>query len=224
MPRIADELVPPSPHLVSVRIDPTWPHRRLWEEVWGSVFDAKQRLAFSFFDTESGIEEQAEAQYADIDVLGRAEMYKTYTGTSNRTIPLTVQFQAQGLNGANRRQAALDEVVNPAKWLDSLKYPVVDRRTGLSHAPPTLFLQIGQLYMGRVVATEVTIRWQSPFDPDTMFPQAAEVTCAFTEVNRRPGAYRAIGPRRIESLIRPGDAESEAQYDVTRGYRKRVAP
>ena len=148
--------------------------------------EATYRLPFHFIDLEDGLEESAAVNYADNEVIGRAESYKTYMGTANREIPLTFRFQAQGL-----QESALDEltmvlrreVVGPALWLEGLKYPWTGD-DGLSHAPPRCFLRIGDLFSGTVIATDVQLQWQPPFDAASMLPYGATVPCTFTVVKR----------------------------------------
>jgi hypothetical protein len=168
-----------------LQIDPMW--YDLNPGGWPLEFP--EYLDFIFIDLEAGIQESSAVNYGDIQVIGRAESYKTYLGTANKEIPLTFKFTAQGRQAFNIYTDVLrEEVVMPAMWLDALKYPYVGP-DGLSHAPPRCFLQIGELFAGSVIATDVQITWQPPFDPDTMLPHGADVSCTFTVVRAFPAYF-----------------------------------
>lgn len=190
-------LAPSLGERLQVEIDPTWRHRKEWasQNPIGAI------LQFRFFDVEEGIQEIATPQYGDIEVIGRAEAYKVYSGTSNLEIPLMFHFKAQGIDSKPLRQVLLDEVVNPTKWLLALKYPFTDK-DGIAHAPPPVVLQIGQLFYGRMIITEATPTWKAPFDPDTMLPEGSEIQVTFTSVAREPGNYKVDGRRRFRKLHR----------------------
>jgi hypothetical protein len=173
-----------------------------------------RKLSFAFLDFEAGISENAPPQYADTDVVGRAEQYKTYVGTANREYNLTFKFQAQGLgqnagtptasrdaaknagNGPEGNRAAAkvtrtalatileQEVVNPALWLDALQQPVVTP-DGLSHAPPPVLVTVGRLIpTSRCIVLAAPPTWLQPFDPETLLPFAAEVGVTLTVVRK----------------------------------------
>lgn len=185
--------VTPLKDRLELRIDPDWPRRKLWLGLQNNTIGDK--LVFTFFDFEEGIQEQAAVNYADIDVIGRAEVYKNFVGVSNREFSLNFKFQAQGVTSGNLVDVLDAEVVQPAKWIDALKYPITDQ-AGISHAPPPCLLQIGQLFHGRVIVTDASITWQHPFDPDTLMPYAAEVSTTLTVVRRRIQNYNFSRGRR----------------------------
>lgn len=171
---------------VYLEIDPTWLDHH---KDYPLNFDTTVKLPFIFIDLEDGIEESAEANYTDFEVIGRAESYKSYIGTGNREFPLVFKFRAQGLGDFGGVESALlNEVRKPALWLDSLQVPWVGR-DGLSHAPPPCILSLGQLFFGRVVVAPVQISWQPPFDPDTFLPHGADVTCTCTVVREHIENY-----------------------------------
>jgi hypothetical protein len=187
-------LPPPLRQLAKIIIDPQWPLLR-FSTAWSSPLG--RELPFTFFETESGIQENAGVNYADTEIVGRAEAYKSYISTGNKEVPLTFHFHAQGLDGGMDVRKVLDaEVVQPAKWLDALKYPAIIN--GVSHAPPPCLLMLGELLTLRVVATEVSVQWMEPFDPDTLLPHYAVVTCVFTGVHRRITGYRFNSPSRFK--------------------------
>jgi len=166
--------------LAYLRIDDIWMsvNPNGWENPLGA------ELTFQFIDLEQGLQESASANYASIDVIGRAESYQVYMGVQNKQIPLTFKFQVQGSDPSKSLSDSLIwEVRHPALWLDALKYPYI-APDGLSHAPPPCVLKLGQLFSGLVIAADVQINWQSPFDPDTLLPYGAEVICQFTVVRR----------------------------------------
>ncbi len=164
--------------LVTLELDPTWDHIRLWEHPLG------HKLAFTYLDLESGLQETSQPTYGDTNVIGRAEFYKTYTGTSNREIPLTFQFQVQGVDTLDPAEAARREVVLPARFLDALKFPVFSVDAQISYAPPPCLLRIGRLLSARVLVTQADVTWNAPFDTATMLPHSATVAVTFTVVRR----------------------------------------
>lgn len=191
-------ILPPQAGLFTVMIDPTWPYYSQWvsRSPMGALMTA------TFIDLEGGIEESSSPQYSNTQVLGRPEDFKTYLGTSNRSVNLTFQFRAQGrpsLGGlVEGIYDALDrEVQKPARWLDSLKYPYVDAQ-GISHAPPPCILSIGQLLLLRVIASQITVRWLPPWDVKTHLPFAADVACTFEAVHQQLGNYAFTGASRFD--------------------------
>jgi hypothetical protein len=219
--------IPEMDKLISLRIDPTW--YELNKDLGFGAFSgsisskpyvAPTKLSFLSLDLEGGLEEGGAVNYADFDVIGRAEAYKSYTGTGNRTFSLVFKFHAQGLSLTAEREkrwerfdrlAARDrpvndperealiavlenEVFHPALWLDALKQPWAGS-DGISHAPPPCMLTLGRLFEGRVLATDVQITWQPPFDPETLLAHAADVACTFEAVRERIDNY-SYGMRR----------------------------
>jgi hypothetical protein len=178
-----------------LRVDDTWLAKN--RDLWGN---RPTKLTFQFIDLEAGVNESAQANYADIDILGRAESYKTYIGAGNRELQLTLNFRVQGtISGIGREVinkrvvpdaivggeinlagAIQREVVAPALWLEGLKQPLVGPDE-LSHAPPPCFLQLGDLFASRVIVTGADVTWQAPFTA-RMLPHGADVSCTFTVV------------------------------------------
>jgi len=171
--------------LAYISIDPSWYDMN----PGGWPLDFSERLDFTFLDLDSGIQETSSVNYGDVQVIGRAESYRTYLGSGNKEVPLNFRFYAQGLKRSIVYEDVLrEEVVKPAMWLEALKHPW-QGADGLSHAPPPCFLQIGDLFAGRVIATDVQTTWQPPFDPKTMLPHGADVSCTFTVVRSVPTFY-----------------------------------
>jgi len=194
--RFAQGLVPPLSDKLLIRIDPSWPHWLPWRKVVNPAGRAgvpDTHLIFTFVDLEDGLTESAAVNYADTDVVGRAEAYKTFISTGNKQFQINFQFRAQGLetSGDEISEILQKEVVLPARWLDALKYPIVDQ--GLTLAPPPCILQIGSLFIARVIADDVQIQWQHPFDPESLLPHGAEVSCTFSVVRRVVGNYPMDG-------------------------------
>ena len=79
---------------VYLEIDPNWLDRH--PGGWGSPLGAK--LPFVFIDLEDGIEESGAVNYADFEIVGRAESYKSFVGAGNREFPLTFKFRVQGVD------------------------------------------------------------------------------------------------------------------------------
>ena len=97
------------------------------------------------------------------------------------------------------------EVMQPSKFLDALKYPLVTPQ-GVSVGPPPLLLTIGQLLTMRCIATAVELRSLPPFDPDTLLPYRTEVACTFTSTQQQVGPYNFQGPWRSASVAPGGQA------------------
>lgn len=179
--RFLSRLLRPSPATdaamrgLSVRIDPTWPHRHLWLSPLG------EQINLTYLDFGDGISDSSQPVYADTDVPGRGELIKTFMGTSNKEISFSAKFHVQGTG----TDAINREVIWPARFLDALKHPVYDDGAGISHAPPPVLLQLGRLFLVRVVVTSAEIRWVEPFEPTTMLPHGAEVSLTFQVVRRR---------------------------------------
>jgi hypothetical protein len=155
---------------LSLRIDPTYPHASLWKHPNGNS------LKVTYVNLEEGIQETASPNYSDIEITGRAEGYKVFSGTSNKEITLTFRFQATD------HATVKEDVIYPARFLDALKYPLTNGN--LSYPPPPCLLKIGTLLMARVVVTSADITWEAPFDVETMEPHSASVPVTFTIVRR----------------------------------------
>lgn len=179
-----------------------WPYRAQWI-TQAAIDGLSGRLNATFFDTEGGINETVGVNYADTNVIGRAEQYKQYTGTSNREIMLTLQFRAQGAptgggSGLTRKNWLIEEVQKPVRWLDSLRFPYISENgnSRLSHAPPPIMLYIGELLAMRCVLSDAPIHWQGPWDVESMLPYGADVMCTFTAVSTEISNYGFSGPHR----------------------------
>lgn len=165
-----------------VRIDPTWAHARLWRSPLG------QTLYFTYIDFEAGITETAGANYADADVTGRAEPYKSFLGNVSKEISFTVTFVAQTGDIEN-------EVIQPGRFLDALKYGLFDEGTERTTEAPPCYLKIGTLFFGRVVLTGGDPQWKGPVDTETLQPYSCEfaATFAVTRVFQSDLGYRYSG-------------------------------
>lgn len=163
---------------LTVAIDPNWPHRSLWQHPLGSIL----RVAFVGF--EDGISESVTPAYVDTEVVGRAEAYKTWINNPNRSIPVTFVFRAQGIDGTTPEDVIQREVIQPARFLDALKYPVLNPQQGIVYAPPPVILRIGNLLTVRCVLTGGDIEWNfEAMDPDLLLPHGAKFSATF-EVTR----------------------------------------
>lgn len=166
--------------LFTLEIDPTWPHLHLWKHPFG------RKLSITFFDSESGITETTVAAYDDVRVLGRAEMYKTFMNTTNREIPMTFRFQAQGVGDIGDQDlASQNEVVLPCRFLDALKEPVYDESQQLSFAPPPLLMKFGSLFFARCVMLNGSPTWEPPFIPSSLLPLRATYPATFVIVRAK---------------------------------------
>ena len=134
---------------------------------------------FTYVDWDNGITEGMTPNYANTDVIGRAEQYRHWMSTNNKEIQLTFQFRVQG----EGEEAIREEVIRPCRFLEALKSPMYNPATGLSVAPPSFILTIGNLLTARCVLTAGDIRWMmAPMDPESMLPHGAEFPATFTVV------------------------------------------
>jgi len=164
---------------ITIRIDPQWAHRSLWQHPIGEV------LRVTFFDFASGVQENASPNYVNTEVVGRAESYKAYLNTMNRQIVLPFTFKAQGQDGVTTRESVENEVISPVRFLDALKYPVFDPSQGISFEPPPVIVSFGQLITARCVLTGGDINWvYDSMETDTLLPHAAVFTAQFEVVRR----------------------------------------
>lgn len=156
--------------LLTVRvIDPLG----LWLHPLGTI------LKFTYVDWDSGVTESAAVNYGSTEIIGRAEGYRHWIATDNAQISITFRFQVQN----EGREAILDEVVRPARFLSQLKYPLYSQSSGLSVAPPHVILRIGDLLTARCLLTGGDIQWRTEtLDPATLLPMAATFPAVFTVV------------------------------------------
>jgi len=183
---------PNNPQL-SVMIDQNYVYRSLWGLIHG-VF----RIEAIFMELAEGITETATVQYDEEHIVGRASSILSFMGVSARQIPLTFRFHVQGRVGSTGgdtdsamiAEAIRDEVLEPVKFLEALKYPVVDEM-GLAHAPPPVILTIGRLAVMRAVVHECQVTWQAPWLIEAMLPYGADVQVTFAEVQPLVGNFAA---------------------------------
>ncbi len=228
---MSDAIVSDLGRRLFVQIDPAWP----WVEyAISNSPNSSTKLSATFMDLEQGITESATVRYTDIDIVGRAEPIKVWTGNASREVSLMFRFRAQGANMPNAelggvgrpssprglpsdqptaRQESINnsiaatlysEVQAPAKFIDWLRYPYIDD-LGISHGPPPLYLSIGRLLRMRCVVVACAITWVPPFDVNTMLPHGADVAVTFASTTERIGNYNPAGPVRIQpNSIVPG--------------------
>jgi len=181
----SSSLAQPMRGMAFLRIDDDW----LVMNPFGWPANRGFELPFLFMDLDQGVQENSDVTYASNEVVGRGEGYRSYLQTGNKEFPLVFKFQAQGLEGTrDLRSTLIKEVREPALWLDALKYPWIGR-DGLSHSPPPVLIEIGDLLAARAICSSAEITWQAPFDPDTMLPHGAEVQCSFTVVRNFVQGY-----------------------------------
>ncbi len=121
-----------------------------------------------------GMQENMQAQYNAVSVIGRLENILVYAGSTNREVSLTFQFRAN-------KQDDLDRVVERAMWLDALKMPWVSQ-SGLTNPPPPVILDIGLHLSMRAVILAATVTWVGPFEPGSLSPHGADVDVTFASV------------------------------------------
>jgi len=182
-----------------IAIESTWWGRH--QDIWPSGLreangDKSDSLQVVFLDLEDGIEENLTPNYADIEVLGRAENFKVFVGAQNKEIPLRLRFWAQGRATSPNRITDIikQEVLVPVRWIEQLKKPLVDDRKDppLSIAPPPVILTVGRLLAARCIVSDASVRWMGPFTTDDVLPSGAEVDITFTvtrDLIKRTGAF-----------------------------------
>jgi hypothetical protein len=162
---------------MTITIDPAWPHISLWASPLGRT------LRVTFIDFAAGVQENAAPNYTNTEVVGRAEAYKAFLNTQNRQIQVPFRFRAQGQVSADPRTAIEQEVVQPARFLDALKYPVHDPNQNLSFAPPPVIVKFGELFVARCVVTGGDLNWIfDPMEPDTLLPHGCDFNAQFEVV------------------------------------------
>jgi hypothetical protein len=167
---------------LTITIDPSWPHISLWAHPFGNT------LRVTFIDFAAGVQENAAPNYVNTEVVGRAEAYKAFLNTQNRQIQVPFRFRAIGQGSIDPRTAIENEVVQPARFLDALKYPVYDPNQNLSFAPPPVLVKFGELFLARCIVTGGDINWIfDPMEPDTLLPHGCDFNAQFEVVR----AFRA---------------------------------
>lgn len=176
------DVIPNEGSWLTIFIDKSWPYKDAWLRLRPPGFQ-RDRVTFAFAEEldESGFTEASQPNYSPTEIIGRAESFQTFTGTANRTIGITIQLQAQGLEeGLPIAETLRREVYWPGLWLAALQYPFTEPESRLSHAPPPVFVQIGELFLQRSVVTNATPTWMPPYDTSTLLPHRANVQCEFT--------------------------------------------
>lgn len=197
-------IVQPLPNFY-IEIAQDWPYRQQWIDR-AALSGLSGQINATFFDGETGFGETVGVNYTDTNVVGRAEQYKQYVGTNNREVAIALHFRAQGAPtgsgfGFDLKGWLVQEVQNPVRWLDSLRFPFItgSGNARISHAPPPIVLYIGELLTMRCILTDASIQWLGPWDPATLLPYGAEVQCTFTAVSTEIGNYGFAGPHRWDA-------------------------
>lgn len=214
--------------LFTVRIDPTWRYRSLWRSPIGEKLSA-HFMDLSEGITEAASVNYAGASVIG---RGEEIKTYLGTGNREVTLPFRFQAQGivgsdagQRVGGVNLSALSaptlvnsdgvqqrddtgglydiLDqEVMQPAKFLDALKFPL-NNGQGVSVGPPRVLLTIGRLLSMRCIVVASTLRWTGPFDPDTMASYGAEVQVTFCSVSDRITEYEFNGPSRWAGATDP---------------------
>lgn len=154
----------------------------------GSQYTGIKKVNFTWFPSE--FTTSAAPNWESVDVLGRSEAYKIYANTSNREIPVTFEFFAQG--PGNLEDAIEKEVLSKVRFLESLAYPS-EQGNGLVAEPAVCFLKLGNFLLSRVIMTSAPdVTYMGPYTVDSELPMHATVSCTFTEVNRYPKEVRDV--------------------------------
>lgn len=214
--------------LFTVRIDPTWRYRSLW----GSPLGDKLSVHFMDLDEGISEAASVNYAGASIIGRGEEIKTYMGTGNREVTLTWKFQAQGiRGSDAGSRvggtNLSALSEptlvnsdgvearddtgglfeqldreVMQPAKFLDALKFPLKQEQ-GVSVGPPRLLLTIGQLLSMRCIVIASTLTWRGPFDPATMAPYGAEVQVTFCSVSEQITEYNFTGPSRWKGVTDP---------------------
>lgn len=189
---------------LQVRIDPNYIYRDLWSNLVRPDY-----IEAVFMELSEGVAETATVQYAEEQVIGRPSSFLSFVGVSARTVSLMFRFHVQGgpadpagqFADADLTRTAIEyQVIGPAKFLEALKFPLIDK-VGLAHAPPPVILTLGNLLYMRAVVSECHVTWQAPWLPDYLLPYGADVQVTFSEVEPLVGNYSTF-------------AESDRRWDA----------
>lgn len=221
MPNGRTAIVTDLGNLFTVRIDPTWRYRGLWTSPIGtklsvSFFDfddgISESASVNYSDTDViGRAEQIKTymgtgsrevplvfKFRAQGLLG-GDAGSRVGGTTLSALSAPTAINGDGVQARDQNDGLADalnnEVINPAKFLDALKYPL-QTEAGVSVGPPRLILTIGQLLTMRCIVTASQLDWKAPFDPDTLLPYGAEVSVTFTSTVERVTGYEFDGPSR----------------------------
>jgi hypothetical protein len=201
-------IVPNLGQLFTVMIDPLWPYVNYWKSGLGNgSYPSNGVLSAIFFEPSDQVfTESAQVSYASQEIIGRAEPLQVWMSTGAREVSFNFKFRVQGdiSAGITDLQEQHDsapiyietEVIQPAKFLDALKYPIIDTNN-ISHGPPPVILSIGQLLQMRAIVSDASITWEYPIDVDTYLPHAASVQVTFRSVSRQLGNYQFSGAQRF---------------------------
>lgn len=151
-----------------------------------NAYAGHDRVEFTTWPEE--IEDSVSPNWEQVDVLGRAEPYQIYANTGPRTISIEFMFFAQGspTKGGSIPEAVDFEVMRNVRFLRSLAYPIIGQ-DGLIRRPATCWLHLGSLLTSRVILADAPgVTYAGPWEPDTLLPYQARVTCSFSEVNHTP--------------------------------------
>ena len=152
-------------------------------------------------------DESKQAEYANINIIGRSEPILGYSHSSPRVFQIPLVFAAT--------TDPFTEVIKPIWLIRSWVYPDY-RDTGMPNVPPRVLLVVGNWLSQRCVAIRVDVKYHGPWgrapvstqgsvpggssDPtkDSMLPYWAEVGLVLQEVmeNTRYTPYDTMWVRR----------------------------
>lgn len=181
-------------------LDPMYPYAGLWADGWGGAPAVPTAIVAVFSPSfEDGFADDGNPRYDDTDVPGRAEMYKTFMGTDNKQIPLSLEFLAEvegDGNYADPVEYSPEWVMKVGRTFGQMRQPVFDPDSGIGHAPPPWIFKLGDLVLARVVVDQVAIKWLGPFSPGTMQPHGVAVDLQLSVVRYPAGTDVSAVPGR----------------------------
>ena len=137
---------------------------------------------------------QKAANWNDVEILGRSEPLKGYSGSSAKAISLALQFSASYDQDDEGTYEKLETRLN---FLDSLVYPEYEEHT----IPPSrVLLSFGDWLKQVSIVRDISIQRNAPWDTQTVFPTTAEVTMTIEEANNNPFSRSDIRFRRHVSF------------------------
>lgn len=167
---------------VRIAVDTAAPNAALWIAGPGVGIPALSYIAYADM---TSVSEVTTPEYMAVPMLNRPENLLTYQGSSNRDVTLVLRFAVQKAYD-NAAAMIRQEVLRPALWIDALKTSFRDA-SGAQHAPPPVYLIIGDALYMRAVVTTCDISWQGPWYylddlASDALPMMAEVRVTFTSV------------------------------------------
>ena len=158
--------------------------RVLTPEAFCFIIDKTDDSRLEFQLMPQTITESKSALWNEIPIIGRSLPLVGYSGSTSRSMSISLQFAAMVPNGSdpeNPVKYSSDWVIKQVRWLESKTYPSY---TGdIVRPPPGLVVIIGQALGMQCTLNSVSTTWEGPWAIDGPKATAfrAQVDCAFVE-------------------------------------------